>query len=322
MNHTCLNRRTVVALLACGARATWAQAPDKPMRMILPMAAGSVGDTVARGMANHLSRALSRPVVVENLPGAGGMTGTAQLVRAAADGSALALVSTSHVINPFVYKAMPYDATKDVTPITVIGKSMMVLAVHPSVAAETLADFIHLLKANPGKFNYGSSGNGGVTHLPAEMFNREAGVSTRHIPYKGLGQQITDMVGGQVEFGIVPVGVAAPLIKTGKLRALAVTGTVRSALLPQVPTLMEAGLRAYAYEPWLAVIGPAGMSLAQTRRLHSDITAALAQDDMRALMSAQDLTALSLSPEETAAYFQSELSKYGALVKYAGARAE
>lgn len=195
-NNTLLRRRTVLSAVAVGpilacSSAVWGQTlSDRPLRFILPMAAGSVGDTLARGMTSHLTQALKRPVVVENLPGAGGMTGTAQLVRAPADGSTLALVSTSHVINPFVFKAMPYDPIKDVTPITLIGKSMMVLVANPAVPAQNLAEFIRLLKANPGKLNYGSSGNGGVTHLPAEMFHREAGVSARHIPCKGLSNRL------------------------------------------------------------------------------------------------------------------------------------
>lgn len=239
-NNAFLRRRTVLGAIAvcpilARSSAVWGQTlSDRPLRFILPMAAGSVGDALARGMTSHLTQALKRPVVVENLPGAGGMTGTAQLVRAPADGSALALVSTSHVINPFVFKAMPYDPIKDVTPITVIGKSMMVLVVNPAVPAQNLAEFVRLLKASPGKLNYGSSGNGGVTHLPAEMFHREAGVSARHIPYKGLSAQVTDIIAGVVEYGFVPVGVAVPQLKAGKLRALAVTGAVRSPMLSQV----------------------------------------------------------------------------------------
>jgi tripartite-type tricarboxylate transporter receptor subunit TctC len=327
-NNALLRRRTVLGAAALGPilayrRATWAQAPsDRPLRFVLPMAAGSVGDTLARGMAGHLTQSLKRPVVVENLPGAGGMTGTAQLVRAPADGSTLALVSTSHVINPFVFKAMPYDPIKDVTPITVIGKSMMVLVVNPAMPAQNFAEFIRLLKASPGKFNYGSSGNGGVTHLPAEMLNREAGVSARHIPYKGLSAQVTDIIAGVVDYGFVPVGVAVPHLKAGKLRALAVTGTVRSPLLSQVATIKESGLASYLYEPWLAIIGPAGLTAAQTQALYGDVRTALEQKEMRALMDAQDMTPVTMTPEETSTYFRSEMLTYGALAKYAGLRAE
>lgn len=326
-NSPLFSRRALLAAAAgplfTGFNVAWGQTPpDRPLRFILPMAAGSVGDTLARGMAGHLAQALRRPVVVDNLPGAGGMTGTAQLVRAPADGSALALVSTSHVINPFVFKAMPYDPIKDVTPITVIGKSMMVLVVNPVVPAQNLAEFVRLLKASPGKLNYGSSGNGGVTHLPAEMFHREAGVSARHIPYKGLSAQVTDTIAGVVEFGFVPVGVAVPQLKAGKLRALAVTGALRSNLLPQVPTVKEGGLGAYVYEPWLAIIAPAGLAPTQTQALHADIRNALEHREMRALMEAQDMTPVNMAPEETAAYFRAEMAAYGALARYAGLRAE
>ena len=321
--NPCVSRRSLLIGLcgACSLPAA-AQSPDKPLRLILPMATGSVGDTVARGMAGPLGRGLNRPVVIDNITGAGGMTGTTQLVRAPADGSTLALVSSSHVINPAVYQAMPYDALRDVTPITVIGKSMMALVVHPAVPAQTLAEFVRLLKANPGKYNYGSSGNGGVTHLPAAMFNREAEVVTQHIPYKGLGQQVTDTIGGQVEFGVMPLGVAAPLIRSGKLRALGVTGTARSPLLPQVPTLIEAGLRFCVYEPWLAIIGPANLPPALVQGLYAEIHKALEHKELHALMEAQDLSPIGMPPAETAAYFQSESVKYAALAKFAGARVE
>ena len=327
-NNAFLRRRTVLGAMAvcpilARSSAVWGQTlSDRPLRFILPMAAGSVGDALARGMTSHLTQALKRPVVVENLPGAGGMTGTAQLVRAPADGSALALVSTSHVINPFVFKAMPYDPIKDVTPITVIGKSMMVLVVNPAVPAQNLAEFVRLLKASPGKLNYGSSGNGGVTHLPAEMFHREAGVSARHIPYKGLSAQVTDIIAGVVEYGFVPVGVAVPQLKAGKLRALAVTGAVRSPMLSQVPTIKEGGLASYVYEPWLAIIGPAGLTATQTQSLYGDVRTTLEQEEMRTMMDAQDMTPVTMTPKETATYFRSEMAEYGALANYAGLRAE
>lgn len=311
------------AALLGGPRASRAQAPaDRPLRFIVPMAAGSVGDTLARGIAGQLTRSQGRAVVVENLPGAGGMTGTAQLVRAPADGSALGLVSSSHVINPFVFKAMPYDPIRDVTPITMIGKSMMVLVVNPAVPAHDLAGFVRWLKSSPGRFNYGSSGNGGVTHLPAEMFQHEAGVSAIHVPYKGLGPQVTDTIAGVVEFGFVPVGVATPQVEAGRLRALAVTGVARSALLPNVPTIRESGLREYVYEPWLAVVAPAGLSAARARAIHDDVREALDQPSMRAILQAQAMTPVTMTPQETAAYFQSELAVYGALARYAGLRAD
>lgn len=294
----------------------------RPLRLILPMAAGSVGDTLARQLSLPLSKAQGRPVVVENLPGTGGMTGTAQLVRAPADGSALALVSSSHVINPFIYATMPYDALKDVTPITVLGKSMMALVVHPSLPAQGLAEFVALLKAQPGKLNYGSSGNGGVTHLPAELLNREAGLRSQHIPYKGLAPQVSDTIGGQVAYSFVPVGVAAGHVKAGKLRALAVTGSHRSPLLPQVPTVAEAGYSGAVYEPWLAIIAPAGLPAGQVRALQAELRTALQLPELQALMDTLDMSPVPLAPEAVPAFFQSELARYGALVKFAGAKIE
>lgn len=205
----------------------------------------------------HLTQALKRPVVVENLPGAGGMTGMAQLVRAPADESALALVSTSHVINHFVFKAMPYDPIKDVTPITVIGKSMMVLVVNPAVPAQNLAEFVRLLKASPGKLNYGSSGNVGVTHL-----------LYRDVPSRGRCQRSPHSVQGTERPGhrhhrrmwsSTVLSRWEWQCHNSRLAsfALAVTGAVRSPMLSQVPTIKEGGLATFVYEPWLAIIGPA-----------------------------------------------------------------
>jgi tripartite-type tricarboxylate transporter receptor subunit TctC len=156
----------------------------------------------------------------------------------------------------------------------------------------------------------------------SDVCSSDLDVVTQHIPYKGLGQQVTDTIGGQVEFGVMPLGVAAPLIKSGKLRALGVTGTARSPLLPQVPTLIEAGLRSCVYEPWLALIGPANLAPAQVQGLYAEIHKALEQKELHALMEAQDLSPISMSPAETAAYFQSESAKYAALARYAGARVE
>jgi tripartite-type tricarboxylate transporter receptor subunit TctC len=301
----------------------WSQAVnDQPLRMILPMAAGSVGDTLARRLSVHLARSLGRAVIVDDLPGGGGITGTAQLVRAPKDGQTLALISSSHVVNPFIYKTVPFDALKDITPITVIGTSPFVLAVHPSFPAQNLREFIAHVKASPGKFNYGSSGNGSLTQLAMELLGKEAGLSFKHIPYKGLAAQVNDQIGGQVEFGFIPMGVAAPLIASGKLRALAVSSTVRTSRLPQVPTVAESGLPSYSFEPWLAIIGPAGLATAKVDDLYSHIRAALEQKDVMELLAGQDFRLISMTPEQTAAFMQDEMKRYAALVKYAGATAD
>ncbi len=313
-----------IAFACCThAQLAWSQAStDQPLRMILPMAAGSVGDTLARRLGVHLSRSLGRPVVVDNLPGGGGVTGTVQLVRAPKDGQTLAIISSSHVVNPFIYKTVPFDALKDITPITVIGSSPFVLAVHPTFPAKNLSEFIAHVKANPGKFNYGSAGNGSVTQLAMELLGKEAGLSFTHIPYKGLAAQVNDQLGGQVEFGFIPIGVAAPLLASGKLRAVALSSTVRAPQLPQIPTVAESGLPTYSFEPWLAVIGPAGLAPAKVDELYGHIRAALAQKDVLDLLASQDFKLANMTPDQTSIYMQQEMKRYEALVKYSGAKAD
>ncbi len=196
---------------------------DRPLRLIVPLSAGSTGDTVARALTNGFSKTMGRTVVVENLPGAGGSTGTAQMLRAARDGNTLALVTSTHVINPSIYKSLPFDAVKDITPIAVIGDSPGVLLVHPSLPIRNLRELIAYAKANPGKLNYGSSGNGTSLHLLAVMLAKEADIDIVHVPYKGNAPMLTDLMGGQVQLGFQSTTAGAPVVRAGTLRAIAVT---------------------------------------------------------------------------------------------------
>ncbi|SDZ70722.1 Tripartite-type tricarboxylate transporter, receptor component TctC [Variovorax sp. YR266] len=323
-----LGRGAAVALslwsLAGAFSPAQAQSADiRPLRLIVPNQAGSGVDAVARAMSSSLAAAFGRPIVIDNLPGSGGVIGTQQIVRAPKDGSVLGMVSSNHVINPFIYKHVPFDAIKDFTAISVIASSPLVLAVNPdTVKAKTTREFIAELKANPKKFSYGSSGNGTVLHLAAEYFLSEAGLQAQHIPYKGTGAMTTDIIGGQVHFGMLPLVVAAPQIKAGKLRALAVSTASRNPALPDVPTVAESGIPNFEFDSWVAIIGPAGMAPSVVASTYQRLKEALATKEVQDSFVVQGFTSMTTTPEQTQPFLISELEKHGKLVKRSGATAE
>lgn len=290
-----------------------------PIRLIVPTQAGSQADAVARAMSQSLSKNLGHSVVVENLPGAGGVPGTQQIVRAPKDGSTLGLISSNHVINPFIYKNMPYDALKDITPITVIGTLPLVLVANPSVHASNTKELVALLKSKPGEYNYGSSGNGTVLHLAGQLFASEAKVDVRHVPYKGAGNYTTDLVGGQVQLGFLTLQTVLPLIKAGKLKAIAVSTAQRVPGLPDVPTLAESGLPKYNFDAWLAIVGPAGMQAQNVAQLQSKIKATLQDKEVQEQLAQQGVLVSTADAESAAAFMKTELDKHARIVKQAGA---
>jgi tripartite-type tricarboxylate transporter receptor subunit TctC len=259
-------------------------------------------------------------VVVENLPGAGGIPGTQQIVKAPRDGFTLGLVSNNHVVNPSIYKSMPYDAVADITPVTVIGSTPFVLAAHPSVPAKNIPELLALARARPGALNYASSGNGTIIQLAAEMLRDEAKIDIRHIPYRGTGPMVTDLLGGQVQLGVLAINVAMPHLKSGALRALGLTSAKRSPLLPELPAIAEQGLPRYAIEGWIAVIGPAGLGRADTDRIYRAFKETVETPEVRDVLLAQGYTLQSLPPDATAAWFRSERDRMAALVRQAGVK--
>ena len=297
-----------------------AQAADRPpLRVILPVSAGSGVDTIVRAAAPALRKELGgQPVVVENLPGAGGITGTAALVKAAADGNTVAFVSNNHAVNPSVYKKMPYDSLADITPISMVGATPFVLVVNPTkLPAKNARELVALLKAKPGVYNLASSGNGTIIHLAGEMFVEAAGVDTRHIPYKGVGPMLADLIGGQVDFGVVAVPAVQGHLKNGTLRAIGVMGKARVASLPDVPTIAEQGFPDVDVAGWFAVIGPPKLPAAEVKRLHDAVVAAFAEADVRAAMIKQENVIAPTTPEAAAQMMRSEQERYARLVKKA-----
>lgn len=320
--RTCSTRRSAIAALAVALalfEATAHAAPDKPLRVVLPVGAGSGVDTIMRAASPSLSKALGgQPVVVENLPGAGGITGTLQVVKALPDGMTIGVVSNNHVVNPAVYKKMPFDALNDITPIAVLGSTPLLLVVNPAkVSAKTAKELQVLLKAKPGLFNYASSGNGTVIHLAGAMFVDAAGADVHHIPYKGVGPMVADLIGGQVELGVVALPAVQGHLKSGALRALGVMGGQRVASLPGVQTLAEQGFPEVNITGWFAVIGPPKLPPAEVKRLHDAVVAAFASPETREAMAQQENIINPMTPEASAAFFRSEQERYAKLVKKA-----
>lgn len=321
-------RRRFAAMLAAAAMVLCASplsAQDaRPLRVVLPVSAGSGVDAIVRALTPSVTRALGgQPVVVENLPGAGGITGTQAIVKAAPDGHTIGIVSNNHVINPSVFKSMPYDALNDITPIMVVGGTPFVVVVNPQkLPAHDVKEMIALLKAKPGEYNYASSGNGTVLHLAAEMFNEQAGVQSRHIPYKGTGPMLNDLLGGQVDWCVTSVPSVQGHLKAGTLRAVGVGSAARIPQLPDVPTVIEQGLPDYLMEGWFAVVGPAKLPQAEVTRINEAFRAAVAMPEAKEAMAKQGNVIRPTTPEEATAFFRRELERYAALVKKAGVRIE
>jgi tripartite-type tricarboxylate transporter receptor subunit TctC len=320
-----LHRRRLLAIVLSAAALAGAHAADKPpLRIIVPASAGSGIDTILRAAGPSLTKALGgQTIVIDNLAGAGGITGTASLVKAAPDGNTIAFVSNNHVVNPSVYKKMPYDSLNDITPITVVGETPFVLVVNPAkVPAKNAKELQAFLKAKPGIYNYASSGNGTIIHLAGAQFVDAADVDVKHIPYKGMGPMFSDIIGGQVEWGVISVPVAQPHLKGGTLRAIGVMGKQRVPSLPDVPTIAEQGFPSVDIGGWFAFIGPAKLPAAEVKRLNAAILAAFQAPETKEAMARQENVIHPLSPEASAQYFRSEQERYAKLAKKADVKLE
>ncbi len=316
--NSTITRRTLGAWAASclfAAAPAWAQS-SSPLRVILPLGAGSGVDTIMRAAQNALSKALGgQSVVIENLPGAGGITGTAALVKAAPDGNTVAFISNNHSVNPSVFKSLPYDSLNDITPISVVGGSPFVLVVNPSkVTAKNAKEMQAQLKAKPGVFNMGSSGNGTIIHLAGEMFVDALDVQVQHIPYKGMGPMMTDVIGGQVDFGVAAVAAVQGHLASGRMKAIGVMGKQRVSSLPDVPTIAEQGFPEVDVAGWFAMVGPKGLPAAQVERLHKAIEATFNDPEVKATMAKQDNFISPTAPDVAAKFLKHEQDRYARLV--------
>jgi tripartite-type tricarboxylate transporter receptor subunit TctC len=305
----------VTALVAPAA----AQVGEKTVKFILPNATGSGVDAITRSAQAALAKALGHPVVVENQPGAGGIVGLQALAKSAPDGFTLSVVSNNVVIFPSVFKSIPFDMPGDFTPIAIVGATPIVLVVNPNkVAAKDHKEFAALLKSKPDQFNYGSGGNGTILHLTGEQYVGEVGAKAKHIPYKGVGPMVTDLIGGQIDFGTLALPSVQAHIKSGALRAIGVGGAQRTPAAPDIPTIAEQGSPNYVVDAWFAVIGPKGMAAGDVKRVHDAVLAAFADPTVKEAMTKQGNTINVSSTEFAQTYFRSEKDKYAALVKKAG----
>ena len=297
--------------------------PAKTVRVVVPVATGGATDILTRALALRLANTWGQQVLVDNRPGGGSNVGFEVAAKSPADGYTLLMAQPAFTVNVSLYKKLGYDPLRDFAAITLAATGANVLVVHPSVPAYTLKDFIALAKARPGQLNYASSGNGTTPHLSGELFNAMAGVKIVHIPYKGAGASVVDLLGGHVDLAFVSLSSVAPQLQAKKLRALAITSAKRSALMPELPTFDEAGLKGYEVTGWYGVLAPAGTPREIVSRLHTDITRALALGEMVQSLNAFGLEpAPSNSPEEFTAFLQAEISKWAKVVKASGAKAD
>jgi tripartite-type tricarboxylate transporter receptor subunit TctC len=315
------NRRHALQLLGgvgAGSLLPAARAQEKVVKFVLPNATGSGVDAITRAAQPALAKALGTSVIVDNQPGAGGIVGLQALARSAPDGLTLSVVSNNVVIFPSVYKSLPFNMPNDFTPIAVCGFTPVVLVVNPKVPAKDAKEFGALLKAKPNELNYASGGNGTILHLAAEMYLDEIHAKARHIPYKGVGPMVTDLIGGQVEFGTVALPSVQAHLKSGALRAIGMATRERVPAAPDIPTFVEQGVPGYVVEAWFAVIGPKGLAPAEVKRVHDAVVAAFAQPEVKDTMAKQGNIINVSSTEYAQSFFRTELAKYAALVKKAG----
>ena len=310
-----------MAVLAGSAAAqAW---PSKPIRWVVPFQPGGTTDILARTIGEKLATVLGQPVIVDNRPGAGGGVGAEFTAKAPADGYTImgGTIST-HAINASLYKNLPYDPVKDFVPITMIARVPNMLVVNPDVPAKSVAELIALMKANPGKYTFASSGNGTSQHLSGELFKTMAGVDMQHIPYKGSPPALQDVVGGQVTMTFDNITTAWPLAKGGKLRALAVTTAKRSPIAPDVPTLAEAGLAGYEIGSWQGVFAPAGTPPDIVRRLNAEMVKIINTPEVRDKLVGLGAEPVANTSDEFSALVKGEVVKWAAVVKQSGARVD
>jgi len=308
-----------LALVSAGLHAQ--PYPAKPIRMMVPFPAGGGSDTMGRVIGQRLAERLGQSIVVENRPGAGGSIGADVVAKSAPDGYTILLGSTSELVQyPNVNPKIPYDPLRDFAPITLVGSVPMVLIVHPSLPARSVKELVALTKARPGELNFGSAGNGATTHLAVELFILLTGARMTHVPYKGSPQAVTDLVAGNVQLGIPTMPAALSFIKAGRTRALAVTSGKRTPVLPDVPTMQEAGVRGYETDLWTGILAPAGTPPAALSKLHAEIVHVAALPEVKEALGRQGATPHTSTQEEFSAFIKSEFAKWARVVKAANVR--
>jgi tripartite-type tricarboxylate transporter receptor subunit TctC len=320
-----MDRRLALALAATLATPlAFAQAafPSKPITIIVPATPGGAIDIAARLIGAKLTAAWNQPVTIENVGGAAGMLGSDRVAKAAPDGHTLALVASSHAINPSMYKKLPFDTVKAFEPVMLTHVVPLVMAVNNDVPAKTVSEAIGYFKANPGKLSYGSSGNGGAPHMSAELFKTVAGVDLTHVPYKGSTAAHPDLIAGRVVLMFDTVAAIAPQVKGGKVRGLAVTTSKRSSALPELPTMIEAGVKGYDTSTWGGLLAPAGTPKDVIAKLNAEANKALAAPDVKAQLATNGIEPAGGTPQQFSDFIAAEMTRWGKVAKAAGVEPE
>ncbi|MCB1999629.1 MAG: tripartite tricarboxylate transporter substrate binding protein [Burkholderiaceae bacterium] len=323
MRISTIRRFHAAAVAACLAIALPLQAqaqdyPSRPVRLIVPYPVGGASDITARLVADKLSKKWGQGVIVENKAGANGIIGTAEIAKAAPDGYTIGLVASSHVGNPFSYKNVPFDTLNDLQPVTQTATVQLGLVVNPKLGVNNVQELVALLKQQPGKIDYATTGPGGNPHLFAEVFMQLTGTQMTQIPYKGSSSAHPDLLSGQVSVMFDAVAAVAPHVKAGKLKLLGVSGATRASLLPDVPTLQEAGVKGYAMASWGGIIAPAKVPRPVIQKLNADIVAALNEPDVRERLTQLGADVVASTPEQFDALLRSDTVRYQKLIKDAG----
>ena len=307
----------VATVLGLFASPVLAQAyPNRPVRIIIPAPAGSPGDIIARAMGDKLAASMNQPFVIDNRPGANYGIGSEAVAKSAPDGYTLLMTASPHTINPALYPGLPFDPIKDFAPITLAAVTPLVLVVNPALPVKSVAELLAYVKAQPGKINFGSAGNGSTLHLAGEMFNKQGNVHMVHVPYKGVTQAVTDLLGNHVGVMFPGGPIALPHVKSGKLRALATTGLIRSVAAPDLPTVAEAGLPGFEIYAWYGMLAPAGTPTAVITRVHAEMLKALKSADLKERWTGLGADVVYQdTPEQFGAFLKADVVKWAKVIK-------
>ncbi len=317
---TILRSGVVCALLATAHHAAAQTYPAKAIRVVVPLAAGGPGDVLTRAIGQKLAEQIGQSVVIDNRPGANTNVGTEFVAKAPPDGYTLLSTANPLTTNPSLYATLPYDPIRDFAPITLIGLTPLILVVHPSLPVKSAKDLIALAKSRPAQLHYGSAGNGSALHLAGEMFNSVAKIKLVHVPYKGVTNAFSDLLGGQISIMFPGAPIALPQVQAGKLRALGATGAKRMAAAPALPTIGESGLPGYEVSVWYGFLAPAGTPAAIINRLHADIVKIVQLPDINTRWASLGTEPLHNTPEQYAAYLKADVGKWAKVVREAGVK--
>ncbi len=319
--HSALRVVLAAAVLGCAA-ATAQTYPAKPIRVVVPFGAGGPADIYARFLGQHMQGVLGQPFVVENRPGAGSIIGTDLVAKSAPDGYTLLVMSNTHTVNESLIAKKPFVLMKDFVPVAPINSSDLLLVVHPSLPVKSVKELVALAKSKPRGLNYASSGNGTPYHMAGELFKALAGVDIVHVPHKGSGEARTSTMSGQTELMLDAITTMAPIAKAGKVRALGTTGLKRSTVMPDVPTISEAGVKGYETTIWIGIMAPAGTPRAVAERLNAEITKVVNRPDVKKTWNEQGAEPMTMNVPEFEKYLHADIAKWAKVVKISGAKAD